>query len=286
MEKSKQLLTKARNIIIFTSMVIFFIEANLFSFIRVFISNHITFFQNKGTLISNICLGVFGSAILTYVSEYCEYKSIKRKMRHDILRFCRKWKKEIELQTLDYIDNIEYVELIGEGIYQYWEEAYLLYNTYLPYNRNDSFVRIIRALYEYINEVKIYLDNKREIENINKNIKLLETLENKKTIESTLIVKEAIELNQKALQELYKVCESDEVIKKINDKMSALNGIISEADMFELVYVMTEAHSQDLRQDIINIENEITKQRIRHFFDIKRISRKIRYKYISLRYKK
>ncbi len=287
MEKSKQLLVKTSKIIFFTFMVMFFLEIDLFSPVRTFISSYITFFQNKGTLISNICLGIFGSAILTYVSEYCEYKSIKRRIQNDILRFFRKWNKEIEPQILDYIDNIEYVGLIEEDICQYWEEVYLLYNMYLPYNRNDLFVSIIRALYEYINEFKRYADNKRSKDKILKNLEILVKLNEGKPTDSNITLIEAIEANEKAFQDLDNVYKSDEkLLDLINNKRSKLNAIIPDADMLEFIFAINGAEKLDFRHDLSTINNEIAKQRLKRIFDIKGLWGKVKYKYMSIRYKK
>ena len=159
MEKSKQIMNKSLIIIGLTMSTILFIESTSCSPIRAFISSKIIFFQGKGTLISNICLGILGSAVLTYVNERIEFQTIKKKLEGDILRFYIKWMLEIRFKTLFLIkgakDNIQIIE----NICQCWEEINSIYHAYLPYRRNGMYVELTRELYNYFKEFKTYIED-------------------------------------------------------------------------------------------------------------------------------
>lgn len=274
MEKSKQLINKTCLIIAITILIIFFIESNFFTPFKVFISNYFIFFQGKSTLISNICLGILGSAVLTFVSEFSEYNSIKRKLEGDILRIYIKWSNEIEIHTLEEIDDIVYVELIGEYVYPYWNEISLLYNAYLPYNRKNSFVELIKALYTYITRFKDYIDKMRNKEK--KRSYLLKYLREVEEIKSTHSInreqKEQIDkinlyLNNE-LQGLEKtIIPDDLLLEMINDDRKKLDEFSQKAKELYKVYRKTEVEYQDIRRGYLKA--------------FKKIKKSIRYSYLD-----
>ena len=274
MEKSKQILTKSLKMIIITSFIILFLEIDCFASIRFSVSNSIVMFQGKGTLISNICLGILGSAVLTFVSEHAEYVATKKRLQRDILRAYDKWHKKIEPETLDQIDDVLFIELIGSNICQYWGEVYLLYNSYLPYNRKDVFVKLIRALYEYINEFQRYLDFKQDIqrrrdENL-KNIKGFNEVRAKYPADPEINnkVDAAIELTQKILQDLDSDQDNkEEWINSINRKRDKLDEMSSKAFGLEVCFKLQDVEHQDIEQDILDIKIRLMKYEIQEYFN-------------------
>lgn len=240
MEKSKRTLTKTRKIIFCSILIIMFLESDYFAPIRATVSSFLVFFQGKGTLISNIFIGILGSAVLTYVSEKAEYKVVKRRLQKDILRVYSKWNREIEPLTSKCIDDIECVELISKNIYQYCEEIHLLYNTYLSYSKNDTYISLLRPLYNYTSKFKDYLDYKQYNQGVREFF--LSTIESLKKFKSddpeknksidediVLIQKDIQDIEQKLEQHLGLFGESkEELINSINEKRNELNDISFE----------------------------------------------------------
>lgn len=288
MEKSKQIIAKTRNIIVITVISIIILESNSFSFLRNFVSSYIIFFQGKRTLISNICLGILGSAILTFVCEHDEYKSTKRKLEGDILSVYRKWNKEMEPQTLERIEDIKYVNLIGEYMYPYWEEISLIYNTYLPYNRKNVYVKLIKTLYDYIKEFITYVEDeqykKRNEEYFSR--KLCELTKYKSMYptdqKQSKLIDDAILLIQKQLRNLDKQKTSKDekfLIDMINEKRCVLDEIAPQAEILDLLFYKNGAEQQDFVQDNKYIRSDIKKIRIkRRFSKINRFFRQIHQK--------
>jgi hypothetical protein len=287
MKKSKQILDKTFKIIIMTIGIIFFLESDFFIPLRTFISKYIIFFQGKGALISNICLGILGSAILTFISEHSEYKSVKSKLEGDILSVYKKWEYEIEPQTLEQINDVKYVELIGEYMYPYWGEISSLYNTYVPYNRNKNiYVKLIKALYDYIKNFIVYVDAKQSYEKTKEY--LTRTLKDWTELKNTVNSPEQIEIIDRSMAKVQGLLNNLEDPSKkensffdlINRNRCSLNEVAPQAELLNLLYYKSEVENQDFKQEMSDIKNMMAKQRrMRYFYNVKNFFRSIYWKF-------
>lgn len=81
MEKSKDLICKTLRLSGMLIVAIIILEADIFCAIRGYVATKLVFLQGKRAVISNIMIGILGSAILTFLNEIIEYNHLKKGMR-------------------------------------------------------------------------------------------------------------------------------------------------------------------------------------------------------------
>lgn len=170
MRKSKSIIIKSCWLIIFTIICIFLLEANSLSNLRLFFATHISFFQGKRALFSNILIGILGSAVLTLFCEVIEYQSLKKDQHSQIIDICRKWKKNIQRNLPIIFDREQNITLLSDKINSYWNEINSIYTEYVPFFRGGIYTKLIRNLYEFVYTIMEESDSDKDVDILLKEI--------------------------------------------------------------------------------------------------------------------
>lgn len=265
MEKEKKLINRSCKIIFMSLIIIAFIEMENWAPVRVFIVNKCNFFKGKGNLLSNIFIGILGSAILTCICELTEYNALKDKIENDILRLYEKWDKDVKYKIGYFFEDIQEIELFRDDVYEYWEEIHSIYVLYRPFSRGGIYIQLIKTLYEYVNELKKYFVDKenfqKEKKYISKRICIMKQLKGK-NINNKKFCEDAdalIKLYTESLENLYitkREIEGKGTLSNINRRRAHVLEMSSHVDVLKLSKSRKSVQRQDSAIDLQNLKLE------------------------------
>lgn len=158
MKNSREIIMQTLRLIIVALGVILFLESDSCELIRRFVASNISFLQGKRETISNIFIGILGSAILMVFGEFINYFQEKRRLEVEILRLYQKWDKKLRELDGMVIESELYLDHIPSEIIYFGNQVADIYNKYLPYIRGGRYFQLIRVLFRYTNEIQEYLE--------------------------------------------------------------------------------------------------------------------------------
>lgn len=282
MQKSKELIFKCNRLIFMSVIIILILESESLAPVRGMVTDKIVFLKGKGTLVSNIFIGILGSAVLTCLNEIMEYRALRNKAEMDILRLYEKWEKDMKHKIGFSANGLGDIENKYDSIHQYWEEVNLIYASFTPFLRSGIYIKLIRVLYEYINVFNDYVENKiyveKEKEYFTKEIFYYEQLKEKEVdnLKFCDSINELIRINKERLEDL------DELVKDEKDVLYEINTILPKViemsaweGALKLLKSRKSVQEEDFKIDMENLKLEckILKYK-RVLYRIKRFLRK------------
>lgn len=157
---------------------------------------------SNGTKINNICIGIMGSSIVSFIitlpDYYCECKRIRKKMYENsmLLYINIKQTKFILEKSIENNDNIfeNLLEMPSKNIEQYYNEINLLDTDFYKKNKD---IETYKALLFFIRNAFFNNDKILKIKINEKKIELLKAGLNENCIKCTDVINVAIELTQR-----------------------------------------------------------------------------------------
>lgn len=263
MKKTKIMIHKMMLVFIFATIVILLLEFDgICCDVRKWIESIIPFIDERKDVVSNIFIGIWGSVGITLFSEVIEFQILKKDYEKDILiefeKLCNCIQKnDISVSTIRDLYPLE--TEIGE----YEDTVRKLYYGYLPFNRNNEYVNVIIAMFDYVECVLTHVGDIKKNEN-----QLLYWLSIQ---EKCIHAKEENENIKKLIADLhYRIheIENDEDILKIIEK--------NKRELFKKShYVMGMTISRRFSKKELKNIDDIRLQRKRGY-EIKKLSRKMK----------
>lgn len=300
MKKSKETIRESLRLIFIIILIIWFLESNVCRGIREFVASYFSFFHGKREILSNIFIGILGSAVLLAFNEVLNYIHEKKKLQFRILELYKKWDQEIKYKDEIIADNIIYLNFIAPELKNFWNEIAMVYNEYLPYIRAGQYFKLIRTLFLYINEIKAYLDKVEYIQKervyLLKSIESYEKIrENYSNLEINKEIDFLIESWKKQLEKIEsEEIDEDKIIKEINHNRNNVVICSTTADVLLTYYLWRSIETQDKKNelDMKIYENEKKMRQIRRMqlvnklkgFSIKNFYNKIKIKKLEWKY--
>ena len=294
MKKSKDTIRQTLRLIFIITLIICFLESNVCRGIREFVASNFSFFQGKREILSNIFIGILGSAVLLAFSEVLNYIHEKKKLQFRILELYQKWDGEIKYKDEVIADNIIYLNCIAPELKNFWNEISLVYNDYLPYIRAGQYFKLIRTLFLYINEIKVYLDKVEYIQE--EKVYLLKSIESYEKIRINCLnpeINRKIDFLVESWKKQLETVESEKIdegkiIKEINRKRNNVAVCSTTADILLAYYSWSSIETQDQKTEldmkVYEIEKKMRQIRRKQLvnklkgFSIKNLYNKIRIK--------
>lgn len=265
MKKSKETIKQSLRLIFIVVLILWFLESNRWGEVRAFVASNFSFFQGKREIFSNIFIGILGSAVLLAFGEIINYFQEKRRLELRILELYQTWDKQIKHKDEIIADNVSYLKCIEPEMMSFWKEVSLIYNEYLPYMRVGQYFKLIRSMFQYVNEIKVYLDKVEYIKNEKKY--LLKSIEYYETLRSGYLDTEinnkiniCIESWRKQLEILE--CEKlneEKVVRKINKMRTSVSVNATTANVLFLDRNWKSIEAQDERFEFETSMYEIRK---------------------------